>query len=86
MAQDPVGVLIRGRLPRTVVGEEYGHAVSTVNAACAENSLPRFHVNAQRSCSGSALIDVLRAVFIVSAPQPVGAGPFLTDCLCREPS
>jgi hypothetical protein len=45
-----------------------GMPVSTVNAACAESSLPRSQVNERRSCSGSVLIVVVSAFFMVIAP------------------
>ncbi len=45
-----------------------GMPVSTLNAACADSSLPRSQVSDRRSCSGSELIVEANASFIVSAP------------------
>jgi hypothetical protein len=42
--------------------------VSTVNAACADSSLPRSPVNERRSCSGSVLMVEASAFFKVTAP------------------
>jgi hypothetical protein len=45
-----------------------GMPVSTLNAACADSSLPRSQVNDRRNCSDNVLIVWASAFFIVIAP------------------
>src|SRR4029450_5107666 len=52
-----------------------GMPVSTLNAVCADSSLPRSHVNDRRSCLGSVPIVAASAFFMVTAPEPARAGP-----------
>ena len=65
------------------IGEEHRDAVSTLNWVCADNSLPRSQVSDRASYSGNVDIVFASAFFIVIAPWPAMAGPFLIVCLCR---